>query len=62
MSTAFASGVLLLAAGCVVAFVWWMFSGAAAWLEPDEPPPAPPAPLPRISYPEDPDPEDPDDE
>ena len=38
MTTAFAIGVLVLAAACAVGFVWWMFSGAAAWIEPDERP------------------------
>jgi predicted nicotinamide N-methyase len=46
MTTAFAIGVLLAAAGCGLAFVWWMFSGAAAWIEPDREP----TPLPRIEH------------
>ena len=29
MSTGFAIGVLAVAAGCGVAFVWWLFSGIA---------------------------------
>lgn len=27
MSTSFAIGVLVVAAGCGLAFVWWLFSG-----------------------------------
>ena len=38
MTTPFAIGVLVLAAACAVGFVWWMVSGAAAWIEPDERP------------------------
>jgi hypothetical protein len=36
MTTAAAIGVLVTAAGCGLSFVWWMFSGAAAWIEPDD--------------------------
>ena len=54
---AFALGILLTLASviCGVAFVWWMFSAAAAWIEPDEPPAPPHAPglLPRVTYEED---------
>ena len=51
MTTAFAIGVLFLAAIGGLSFVWWMFSGASALIEPDEP--APPERLPAISYDED---------
>jgi hypothetical protein len=50
VTTAFALGVIVAALGVGLSFVWWMFSGAAAWIEPEDPPPPP---LPRISYPED---------
>jgi hypothetical protein len=46
MTTAFAIAVLVTAAGVGASFIWWMFSGAAALLDPDEPPPDP---LPRIT-------------
>ena len=35
MTTAFAIGVLVVAAGCGLAFLWWLFSGAAAWIDGD---------------------------
>ena len=60
LALAFALGILLTLAAviCGVAFVWWMFSAAAAWIEPDEPRAPPPAPkptlpLPRVTYEED---------
>jgi hypothetical protein len=52
VTTTFALAVIATALGVGLSFVWWMFSGAAAWIEPDDPPPEP---LPRISYSEDPD-------
>jgi hypothetical protein len=36
VTTMAAVGVLVTAAGCGLSFVWWMFSGAAAWIEPDD--------------------------
>ena len=55
IALAFALGILLTLAAviCGVAFVWWMFSAAAAWIEPDEPPAPSPAPgLPHITFPD----------
>lgn len=47
MTHAFAIFVIVVALTVGLAFVWWMFSGAAAWIEPDEPEPKS-GPLPRI--------------
>ena len=41
MTSMFAIVVIVLALGVGLAFVWWCFSGVAAWIEPD-PRPAPP--------------------
>lgn len=37
MTTIFAVGVLAAAIMCGGAFVWWMFSGASALIEPEDP-------------------------
>lgn len=44
MTTAGAILVIVVALGVGVTFVWWCFSGAAAWLDPDPEPTA----LPRM--------------
>ena len=36
MTTLFAVTVLAAAAALGASFLWWMFSGAAAWIEPDD--------------------------
>lgn len=40
MTSVFAILVIVLALGVGLAFVWWCFSGAAAWIEPDPRPAA----------------------
>ena len=47
VTCAFAILVIVVALTVGLAFVWWMFSGAAAWIEPDERE-STPEPLPRI--------------
>ena len=41
MTSMFAILVIFLALTAGLAFVWWCFSGAAAWIEPDPRPKAP---------------------